>query len=104
MGIENMTHDYVTLFILAALVLIVMALTVRFWVARLRSLHEARLKTPMPRSALHVKAFGRAPSAQAAAAPGKEPEYLEAARRSLKSRLGPTVRPGVAKGPALVKH
>lgn len=104
MGIEDMTHDYITLFVLAALVLIVMALTVRFWIARLRSQHEARLKTPVPRRVLHINAFGRASSAQAAAPSGKEPEYLEAARQNLKSQLGPTVRPGVAKGPALVKR
>lgn len=104
MGIEDMAHQYVALFILAALVLIVVALTVRFWVARLRSQHEARLKTPVPRNVLHINAFGRAPSTQAAAPSGKESEYLEAARQDLKSRLGPTVRPGVAKGPALVKH
>jgi len=99
-----MAHDYATVLISAAVALIVLTLVVDFWIARLRSRHEARLRTPFPSRTLHVRRFGRSPQAQTAMPATAEAQRLEATRRDLESQLGQTLHAKGAKGPAFVKR
>lgn len=99
-----MARQYGTVLTLGVVALVAVALIVKVWTARLRSLYEARPRPQVLRArGLHTSAYGRSPSAQANSRPGSEPEYLEAARRNLESQLGRTLHSHVEKGRAVVK-
>lgn len=104
MGIDGMTHEYGTVLILAALVLIVLTILVDVWITRLRSRHEALLRTPFPPRFLHVRGFGRSAPGEPAMRAADEAQRLEMARQKLESQLGQAVRTRAAKGPDLIKR
>lgn len=99
-----MAHEYDTILILAAVALVAITLVLDFWIAHLRSRHEALLRTPVPSRALHVRGFGRSPQDKTALRATEEAQRLEATRRNLESQLGQTLHAKGSKGPAFVKR